>query len=802
MNFNLLDNITITCLTLGEEDESLDTAVHNPSIDDELVAIEDDPDGPKAGLLKLSAEEIKDFVSEMENPTRTPAAVANALAISARCSDVTPGVASLKACVQLSVTKSEELGKLGTCAAIAKLLQTHGSERDIALQAFGALIGLCQHRGNILLMEKVDMTAQIVRIMQMHGSNIDIVSWGTNVILAYLRDSTGDGKYVASSFLNDGVIEELLKVVDPRNPCSSSAKVVENVCKALMLLCPASSTATQEQINKLHPSINLSDIVVALDGTANIVQLDGEPVSESIRTLLQKTREHFHAALLNALQDKPVDKKLNRSNSSSSVHSAPSHPGSQPAINSPGPMELRVSKADLLNVVTTLLSDSLQTTESNGESKIRSFDDIFGNSRALGKARTISTAAQSAVKTVKKLSPVVDKSKVMAFRSALNAALSDEEKSLSEEEVEVEDEAIVMTPENDSVVTGPAADTPGGKGLDHNISMEGTVTPTYPLRAESHHSIRFDVPVSLNYRRDAAPAVGAKKSKKTDRATGNLYFADLQYSMGMAKCAAYFDSLAHKEYMRPPGLDDSTSSMYSVMSTRSNVNDENEDLDGGKVISERRLKRCIERFRVAVSLDPEHVDGMFALAILLCSDNDSLAHSEEAEQLFKDIIALEPEYPKCYYNLGHVFFTRGQYKDSLSCFESALEIESVDMEARVYKALCLTQLGGNDNISAAMNEYRAILSIDSNNYLALFNLGVLLAKMDDFSGAIFTFQTIIMNDPENVDALCVLAKSFQMRADTVLADINKSRAQNGGSVNSGFVPEHAAVIEDLRRSLR
>jgi tetratricopeptide (TPR) repeat protein len=309
--------------------------------------------------------------------------------------------------------------------------------------------------------------------------------------------------------------------------------------------------------------------------------------------------------------------------------------------------------------------------------------------------------------------------------------------------------------------------------------------------------------------------------------------------MGMAKCAHFFDSLAHKEYMTiHADLDDSNSSMYSTFSSVSNLNHTSEDINANSSVDREKgmsattmsattMSKCIERLRLSLSLDPEHTNAMFALAILLCSGKhtSSVLRSEEAEQLFKDIIVLDPEYPKCFYNLGHVYFARGQYGDSLTCFDSAIYIDNLDLEARVYKALCLTQLGGVENIGAAMNEYRNILTIDSVHYLALYNLGILLATMEDFSGAIFTFQNIIMSDPENVDALGVLAKSFQMRAERALKDINLIKSSNnsnsnnssngnsssgGGSGSSsiimgeggGFVPEHAAVIEDLRRALR
>jgi hypothetical protein len=56
--------------------------------------------------------------------------------------------------------------------------------------------------------------------------------------------------------------------------------------------------------------------------------------------------------------------------------------------------------------------------------------------------------------------------------------------------------------------------------------------------------------------------------------------------------------------------------------------------------------------------------------------------------------------------------SRTWYQCALRCFCSAIEVDSKDLEARVYKAICLTKIGGIDNISSAMEEYKYVIERD------------------------------------------------------------------------------------------
>lgn len=759
MNFSLLDNISLTCLTL--DDNHVDLNVGEKSLDPSICNVDEiiDEDNPRAGLMKLSEEEIAGFTEEMESPTRSPAAVVNGLAISSRCSDVRPAVCSLKACTQLAASMCEELGRLGACACIVKIMETHGIESEVALQVFDCLIGLCQCPYNILLMERSGASVHIMKLWSVHRSNIDIMSLATAVILMYLKTDQLGGSILVDSLLNEGFFPELLGILDLKSPSSASAIVVENVCHALMMLCPKDSTKSSESNERLHPAINLDDAVIAVDGTANFVDFDGVPMNEQMRALLVQTREHFRAVLEQSMNKKVTANALLNSSSSSSLCSSKSsseHISTAHVIRSKS-MDIRVSKADLLHVVTTLLADLLKTSESKTDIRIHTFEDVFIPAYVRGSRGAESPAEKSPARLIVKQSRNVDKAKMLAFQRALTAVMSDDEDERKSDGAQAEQDNEILMPHEQQTV------------IEHNdIALEGTISPLYPLRAESHHSIRFDKPVSLCYKPNPQRPFKFQRSIGSDRSNGNLYFADLQYAMAMARCAAYFESLAHKVYVSPAGLDDSNSSIYSTSQIAHDAGG-----NRGKILSAKSLSRCVEKLRVAVSLDSEHVDALFALAVLILEQDISSGHLEEAEMLFKDVIVLHPEYPKCYYNLGHVFFSKGQYGDSLECFESAIAIDALDMEAKVYRALCLTKMGTKKDICEAMNEYRSIINLDSSNYLALYNLGALLAKMEDYSGAIFTFQNILMNDPENIDVLSVLAKSFQLRAEQSIITLKR-----------------------------
>lgn len=107
-------------------------------------------------------------------------------------------------------------------------------------------------------------------------------------------------------------------------------------------------------------------------------------------------------------------------------------------------------------------------------------------------------------------------------------------------------------------------------------------------------------------------------------------------------------------------------------------------------------------------------------------------------------------------------------------------VNPLDLDARVYKAICLGRLGGVQNTADAMGEYKFVLDTDGNCYLALYNFGVLLVALNDVSGALFYFQRLVMVDPESVEGLLVTARAYCLR---YLQTIQRSADQMSTAVH-------------------
>jgi tetratricopeptide (TPR) repeat protein len=116
-------------------------------------------------------------------------------------------------------------------------------------------------------------------------------------------------------------------------------------------------------------------------------------------------------------------------------------------------------------------------------------------------------------------------------------------------------------------------------------------------------------------------------------------------------------------------------------------------------------------------------------------------------------------------------------------------VDPLDLDARVYKAICLGRLGGIQNTADAIGEYKFVLETDENYYLALYHFGSLLVALNDVSGAIFYFQRLIMVDPESIEALLVTARAHCLR---YLQTIQQSANQVGIMVTAPTSPGTSA----------
>ncbi len=122
-------------------------------------------------------------------------------------------------------------------------------------------------------------------------------------------------------------------------------------------------------------------------------------------------------------------------------------------------------------------------------------------------------------------------------------------------------------------------------------------------------------------------------------------------------------------------------------------------------------------FRVA----PSHLNVYFNLANLVKKDINRL---EEAQQLYKRVLSMKPDFTEAHMNLGDLYLKMDRMEDAKTSFKNAIKYKPDYSDG--YFNLATTSLQLNEENEAETN-YRKALQFDPNHTLSLFNLGIMLS---------------------------------------------------------------------------
>ena len=118
----------------------------------------------------------------------------------------------------------------------------------------------------------------------------------------------------------------------------------------------------------------------------------------------------------------------------------------------------------------------------------------------------------------------------------------------------------------------------------------------------------------------------------------------------------------------------------------------------------------------------------------------------------------DPKEVKAFLELGYIYQMR---KDPLAItyYQNALAVDPTNEEINFNLALLYQDLGDLEN---AKNQYNKILSFDSDNLRALFNLGYVVLIYDkNYDEAISYFSKVLETEPDYVEALTNRAIAFE-----------------------------------------
>ena len=146
-----------------------------------------------------------------------------------------------------------------------------------------------------------------------------------------------------------------------------------------------------------------------------------------------------------------------------------------------------------------------------------------------------------------------------------------------------------------------------------------------------------------------------------------------------------------------------------------------------------------------LEINPNHINSLNNLGSIF---ND-LGQNDKAIRSYQKAIKLNPNFFNPSYNLGLIFFSIKEYNKALDCFKKAVEIKPTFADAQFNLGVVYKNL---DNYQKAMDCFKAVIELNPNYLEAHNNLGVSFKSLGFYKKAIYCYEKVIEIDPNYVGA--------------------------------------------------
>lgn len=174
------------------------------------------------------------------------------------------------------------------------------------------------------------------------------------------------------------------------------------------------------------------------------------------------------------------------------------------------------------------------------------------------------------------------------------------------------------------------------------------------------------------------------------------------------------------------------------------------------LISLNRSEEAVTTLKEFLERDPEN---LLAIAILARTLMGALERPADAVELLTKKLELLPESGDLYRLRGQAHLANNDEKKALEDLSKAVEISSVDVEAKLYRATLLMQ---NKQLDEARKEVDDVLQISPNLIGGIRLRATIAAQQDRLDDAIADIRLLVQSAPEDTALLLQLASLYQM----------------------------------------
>lgn len=158
-------------------------------------------------------------------------------------------------------------------------------------------------------------------------------------------------------------------------------------------------------------------------------------------------------------------------------------------------------------------------------------------------------------------------------------------------------------------------------------------------------------------------------------------------------------------------------------------------------------------YRQILAVQPDHLDTWHNLGLAL----SQRAQWDEAVAALRRAIELKPDFTSAHFNLGNAFKDQGRADEAIAAYRRALELEPGSIEVLTNLGAVLDAAGRHQD---AVDAYRRALAIAPGHPVIYVNLGCALTSLKEWNEAIDCFRYVISIQPTNADAYANLAQPY------------------------------------------
>lgn len=206
------------------------------------------------------------------------------------------------------------------------------------------------------------------------------------------------------------------------------------------------------------------------------------------------------------------------------------------------------------------------------------------------------------------------------------------------------------------------------------------------------------------------------------------------------------------------------------------------------------LDEALKYYNLLLKVDPNHKMGLFELGSIY----SNIGNLNEAINLWQKVISLDPHFTRAHFNLALAYSKLKRYSDALSEFHITLSLvrqsgDPVGLEKRILQEIKRIQelqanIGTSDSVQdietqrqyalilmkkgdldGAIQAFKEIIKIDSDDVVSLLNLGIIYYKKKQYEEALDYLSRVIEIKPDDSDAYFHIASIYEEMGDLKIA---------------------------------